>query len=275
MVLAQLSILKTFTDQSSDYSSKRTFTYFLFIRRYYSSGERKYLQLNLLGNLDTAAQQRSLKNGFELALLLNRTLILPKFYCENKVCNLMKRFPKSVKLLYEKLGTNYREHMFLENPLVPENVRNSVSKEIHIALEPRKDESGDGVTIALSRKYLNAHVWHQERYLEKFKNYSVIVVSISPALTLGFDQLANVEIFQWNAVCRVEWQMKLQLRIATLEIWAHQRSFRNVFLREQFKLQWIIYIWFKLFYSMLLQLFDWKNYKCSVNNTIHSIIFWY
>ena len=86
--------------------------------------------------------------------------------------------------------------MFLENPLVPENVRNSVSKEIHIAFEPRKDESDDDVTIVLSRKYLNAHAWHQERYLEKLKNYSVVIVSISSALTLGFDQLSNVEIFQ-------------------------------------------------------------------------------
>ena len=142
-----------------------------------------------------AAQQRSLKNGFELALLLNRTVILPKFLCANKDCNLMKRFPKSVKLLDENLGTNYREHMFLKNPLVPENVRNSVSKEIRIEVEPRKDEDDGGVTIFLSRKYMNAHAWHQERYLEEFKNYSVIVVSISPALTFGFDQLSNVEIF--------------------------------------------------------------------------------
>ena len=58
----------------------------------------------------------------------------------------MKRFPKSVKLLDEKLATNYREHMFLKNPLVPYNIRNSVSREIHISFKSGKDETNDSTS---------------------------------------------------------------------------------------------------------------------------------
>ena len=142
--------------------------------------------------MDAAAQERCLRNGLELALLLNRTLILPKFFCGNQVCNLMKRFPKSVKLLDEKLATNYREHMFLKNPLVPDNVRNSISKEIFFNSE--KDGTNDSTMIFFNQKYLNAHAWHHERYLDDFKNYSVIMVSVSPTLTFDFGQLANRSI---------------------------------------------------------------------------------
>ena len=144
--------------------------------------------------MDAAAQQRSLRNGFELALLLNRTLILPKFFCGNQVCNIMKRFPKRVKLLDEKLATNYREHMFLKNPLVPENVRNSVSREIHISFKSGKDKTNDSTAIFLTRKHLNAHAWHHERYLDDYENHSMIVVSVSPTVTLDFGQLANRSI---------------------------------------------------------------------------------
>ena len=144
--------------------------------------------------MDAASQQRSLRNGFELTLLLNRTLILPKFFCGNQVCNLMKRFPKSVKLLDEKLATNYREHMFLKNPLVQDNVRNSVSREIHISFKPGKDETNDSTAIFLTRKYWNAHAWHDERYLDDYENHSVIVVSVSPTVTLDFGQLAKRSI---------------------------------------------------------------------------------
>ena len=106
----------------------------------------------------------------------------------------MKRFPKSIKLLDEKMAKNYREHMFLENPLVPEKVRNSVSKEIHISFNSMKDETHNGIKIFLSQEHLKAHAWHHERYLDDFENYSVIKVSVSPTLTFDFGQLANRSI---------------------------------------------------------------------------------
>ena len=106
----------------------------------------------------------------------------------------MKRFPKSVKLLDEKLATNYGEHMFLKNPLVPYNIRNSVSREIHISFKSGKDETNDSTAIFLTRKHLNAHAWHDERYLDDYEKNTVIVVSVSPTVTLDFGQLSKRSI---------------------------------------------------------------------------------
>lgn len=71
-----------------------------------------------------------LLTGFQLAEILNRTLILPTFWDGVQNCNLMGVVSnKCIK----KLKTNlYRESVFLENSLVPSHLKHSQTTDIKL-----------------------------------------------------------------------------------------------------------------------------------------------
>ena len=75
-------------------------------------------------------QASALINGLQLARALNRTLILPKFLCPGKYCNFFDVFGYCISFLDDNAVISYRENMFLENPLVPQKVKNSITEEV-------------------------------------------------------------------------------------------------------------------------------------------------
>jgi hypothetical protein len=94
---------------------------------YYSSTTNKYLTYENpkpLNQSDPAIDQlKSLARAFEIGYLLNRTVILPKFYLKKKECPLLRIV--SMASLDKVFGDAYREHSFLLHPLVPDAVKRS------------------------------------------------------------------------------------------------------------------------------------------------------
>ena len=107
-------------------------------RRYYSSEERKYLKISFQGrNISKHDQAIALKNGLQLAWAFNRTLILPKFNHEKGYTHFLDIFGYCISILDEMVEVSYREHMFLENHLVPEKVRTRSTEVLHISRSTR------------------------------------------------------------------------------------------------------------------------------------------
>ena len=128
--------------------------------------------MQIIQNRDSSTKQQKkiLENGFQLASLLNRTLILPKFFCKDKqLCNYN---PRKIEKLDENIGiNNYREHVFLQHPLVPDQVKNSLTK-------------------VLNFKFLDdgAEAFVVKNMFSEYKNTSVIVVELNQGVTLRFNQ---------------------------------------------------------------------------------------
>ena len=109
---------------------------------YYSSDERNYILYEnkyYIGEKETMiAEEKALKNAFMLGYLLNRTVILPKFFCylcTGEVVQANKKIPMcaanihfSIKVMDNKLKNRYRENMFLLHPKVPKTVKSSISE---------------------------------------------------------------------------------------------------------------------------------------------------
>ena len=85
----------------------------------------------------------------------------------------MARFPGCVRFLDETLGTNYREHMFLQNPLVPETVRKSMTRLISIT---------------------NNTELRAETFASKYQEYSVLTVSIEETANLALDKTLELQL---------------------------------------------------------------------------------
>ena len=104
---------------------------------YYSSETKKYL---LYGNpivggvYDTQRLEKlALESALAIGKVLNRTVILPRFYCayKNTHCSLMSLY--NVTLFDAAFRGMYREHVFLGNELVPEAIRESQTQDYVIA----------------------------------------------------------------------------------------------------------------------------------------------
>ena len=129
---------------------------------YYSDPSRKYLVVELPPTLsDKKGQKEVLLSSFELAYVLNRTLILPAFNCPNTVtkhCNYQTRFPRTPFYL-DIIEGKYREHMFLQHPKVPNAVKFSQSQKVNFKKLIRgyaRNIFGDQDKDIL-RKYLNEY----------------------------------------------------------------------------------------------------------------------
>lgn len=100
---------------------------------YYSDVSRRYLTYDnpvIAGQTSEikSTELQALKQGLRLAAILNRTLILPAFNCPTdegiKPCTLLHQI---FLRHFEKEFPDYREHVFLEHPLVPREVKRSQS----------------------------------------------------------------------------------------------------------------------------------------------------
>ncbi|CAD5124011.1 unnamed protein product [Dimorphilus gyrociliatus] len=95
---------------------------------YYSAKGRKYLTYDQQRTPSKNKQLRNLKRALCLAEKLNRLVVLPKFFClEQKVrlCNLLSIVNQTNMDAFELVyGKFYREYSFLNNKLVPNEIRN-------------------------------------------------------------------------------------------------------------------------------------------------------
>ena len=96
-------------------------------KQYYTSTTRKYITYDNSpeANQTKPQQLETLKMAIIISKILNRTLILPKFYCEsNQECALNSLL--KVELFDRAFGPQYREHSFMTHPLVPQSVKKSI-----------------------------------------------------------------------------------------------------------------------------------------------------
>ena len=112
--------------------------------QYYSSIERKYIMYQntfYIGETETMiAEEKALKNAFMLGYILNRTVIMPKFFCylcEKEVVNDIRTMPMCAANIHFDINTmaislkdKYRENMFLSHPKVPIIVKSSISETV-------------------------------------------------------------------------------------------------------------------------------------------------
>ena len=104
---------------------------------YYSSHSRKYLLYgnpNVGGVNDTKRLEKlALESALAIGKVLNRIVILPRFYCAytNTHCSLMSLY--NVTVFDAAFRGMYREHVFLGNEKVPEAIRESQTQDYIIA----------------------------------------------------------------------------------------------------------------------------------------------
>ena len=132
---------------------------------YYSCPDRKYVTYDNPENFDVssmfAMEDAALRNAFAIAHVLNRTLVLPLFHCQDckRYCG-AARNAKPVSRYVNKTAKPhcyvgayyniaqldrflpYRESVFLKHPLVPKSVKVSVSPVLKITsgLDPSKQD---------------------------------------------------------------------------------------------------------------------------------------
>ncbi len=130
------------SNHNKKYRFKENLLWFVNSHGYYSNSKAKYL---LYTNTKDYGQykifqeeKRALENALFLGHILNRIVILPKFFCYR--CHLFTcpqimdgkphcpaYFYFDMKLLDEVFGARYREHVFLKNTMVPHSVKSSLS----------------------------------------------------------------------------------------------------------------------------------------------------
>ena len=143
-------------------------------------------------NVSKHDQATALKNGLQLAWVLNRTLILPKFNHKKGYTHFLDIFGYCISILDEMVEVSYREHMFLENHLVPEKVRTHTTEVLDI--------SG---TTRLKKVLENFSDLLQE--LSPFGNFFVICVSIPHNVIFNFNQELTKHLLPLNETnCKPE-----------------------------------------------------------------------
>ncbi|ELU00880.1 hypothetical protein CAPTEDRAFT_192549 [Capitella teleta] len=114
---------------------------------YYSSSDRKYLVYN---NTDKSQSDvEALSNAFAIGQLLNRTVILPKFFCgSNPLPKCSVRISCTAKDFTTRFKGRFREHTFLTHPKVPRKVKDSAAEVVLIKSNSvPKSAKGDLILI--------------------------------------------------------------------------------------------------------------------------------
>ena len=161
---------------------------------YYSDINAKYITYNnnFYLNEDEIQiyEERALHNALIIGYILNRFVILPNFYCyisrhgikrisDRPECAAQLHF--NIKSLNTFLANQYREHMFLQNPLVPDYIKKSLSKFIYVnphnGTKPEQASSTLGPTNQFLKpydKHGSYNVGEFRNKIEPFCNFSVI-----------------------------------------------------------------------------------------------------
>ena len=88
-------------------------------KQYYSSTTRKYLTFQIPVGISKQKQEEMLNRALEICAIMNRTLILPRFYDGRKETALAHIVDvNKFSAVYE-----YRESTYLLHPLVPSSIK--------------------------------------------------------------------------------------------------------------------------------------------------------
>ena len=164
--------------------------------KYYSSTERKYIMYEnkyYIGEKETMiAEMKALKNAFLLGYILNRTVILPKFFCylcKEEVVTNKETIPMCAANIHFNINTmdkylkdKYRENMFLLHPKVPDIVKSFISRtvlfETKFYIEKLNKQSRKFEDIeqyfSLRNDDVSFTIADIVNYLRPLQNYSVI-----------------------------------------------------------------------------------------------------
>ena len=131
------------TEAAKIYRFKEQLQWMVDTDGYYSDPMRKYLTYV---NCGRSTETESLKAAMLIGHLLNRTVILPTFSCEEckyaacKVKSQKCSFNTHYKIAsFDAVYKNqYREHAFLDHPLVPQSIRNGMSDTFIILTDSNK-----------------------------------------------------------------------------------------------------------------------------------------
>ena len=121
-------------------------------KKYYSNKSQKYIiyeNRKTFENNPATEEKLSLITALTLGKILNRVVILPKFHCssgckskaclrEDGLCAFYAHF--HVERFNRYFANLYREHSFLSHSKVPENVKKSISPEIHVIEKKLEDK---------------------------------------------------------------------------------------------------------------------------------------
>lgn len=147
---------------------------------YYTSPINKFV-IYYNPHVDLEEQKRSLDNAFSIAYLLNRTLILPRFTCDNtpaKKCSLLSAFGLNS---YKKYS--YRESVFLDHHKVPSALKNSISHRISIRVNCNATAMSNDTSICIPAEV------KPPNYAEYVSNFTLTRKNLISYSVLAFDSL--------------------------------------------------------------------------------------
>ncbi len=118
--------------QAKVYRFRETGTWLYDSGEYYSNQNRKYImfdnpRISAADLTQVAFEDESLRDALAFGHVLNRTVILPKFFCRNVqwACSIYSRY--NFLIFDNKFKEKYREHVFLMHPKVPKQIKESQS----------------------------------------------------------------------------------------------------------------------------------------------------
>jgi len=125
--------------------------------QYYSNQTRKYLTYinsaptgsnsSLSVSEQKQRQLSALRTALSVGYLLNRAVILPRFYCSTKAFQCPLNSLVHIKTFDAVFLNQYRENSFLQHPRVPANVKQSVAYHQLVLHTTRPSFARDVVTI--------------------------------------------------------------------------------------------------------------------------------
>ena len=124
--------------EAKEYRAKETGLWNYDGNQYFSSPSRKYITFDNLYNIDSSKrtneeEKQSLQSALAIAMILNRTLILPAFHCGRTLCSMLSYY--RLKQFCAEFSGAFREHSFLKHYKVPNSVKTSRSKVYFIATD--------------------------------------------------------------------------------------------------------------------------------------------
>ena len=159
---------------------------------YYSNKTAKYIYYENVVNfgIETNEMERNaLKTAFILGHLLDRIVILPRFYCygcSTEHCQMKERNRANCAahvhfnmFMFDTLLPNrYREHVFLQHYLVPQNVKTSISEVILFNNTKYLNISRDKIKNYFSFPINNTNIGVTKEmfltWMSSYNNYSVV-----------------------------------------------------------------------------------------------------
>ncbi|CAH1799616.1 unnamed protein product [Owenia fusiformis] len=176
------------TKEDKTYRFKEHFMWLVDTDGYYSDPYRKYITFDI--PVYTASYEgldndfSALKNALMLGEILNRTVILPKFFCQGVRCIMgicptqEDRCPMNAHIFLElfdaHFANKYRESTFLENKQTAAAVKESISPLLYIENNKDKTEADYDETITPQNIDKGASETEIKSLLSNYRDYSVI-----------------------------------------------------------------------------------------------------